>query len=114
MFSVANILVGGGCVALGGIIVAIIQGVFGRGEKKATAAAQLSQSAASLTERWEVANKALEEKLDGVELELRGVKDAIEGLVDKVDEVIPLLEQAGHAEIAINLRDANRTVRRVI
>lgn len=120
--SLATILVGGGgCATLGGIIVALINGLFGRAEQKATAAEQLSQSAASLTERWEVANKGLREELAGVKAEMketkaeiRSVKDVIGTLVDRVDEVIPLLEQAGHAQIAVDLRDANRTVRRVI
>ena len=113
--SLATVLVGGGGFAtLGGIIVALINGYFGRGEKKAAAAAQLSQSAAALTEQWEKANKGLEEKLAKVDRKLDDVTATLEVLTDKVDEVIPLLEQAGHAQIAVDLRDANRTVRRVI
>mgnify|MGYP000508838576 CR=1 FL=1 len=113
--SFATVLVGGGGIAaVAGIIGAVIQGLFGRGEKKATAAAQLSQSAASLSEQWEKANKGLEEKLAKVDRKLDDVTATLEVLTDKVDEVIPLLEQAGHAQIAVDLRDANRTVRRVI
>lgn len=117
--SFATVLVGGGGIAaVAGIIGAVIQGLFGRTTDKAAAAAQLAESdkskaeaaqiiantAAAVTERFRVENEQ-------VVAEMRRLRGAVETLTEKVDEALPLLEQAGHPQVASSLRLANRNLR---
>lgn len=127
--SIATIILGlGGSGTIGAVVTAVVVGLFARGGERAKAASTIAEAektgadaelvraesakiiadtAAAVTQRFEVENTKLIN-------EMRGLKDAVEGLSNKVDEVIPLLEQSGHSEVAAGLRDANRLARRAI
>ena len=103
----ASWVVGGGAGALlGGILVAIINGLFGKGKNRAEAAKIISDAASNWVDRLESKVNILEEKIDNI-------ADAVSDLNDKVDHVVPLIEPE-HPVIAGELRAANRRVRRVI
>lgn len=127
--SIATVILGlTGSGTLGAVLTALITGLFARGGKRAEATSKIAEAdkmqaesdkvkaesaqiiadtAAAVTQRFEAENSRLI-------TEIRGLKDAVEVLSDKVEEVIPLLDQSGHGEVAAGLRDANRVVKKAI
>ena len=125
----ADVLVtlsGGGVI--GGVIVAIVQGLFGRRGQRATATRSLAEAEAAtasadkdkadaaevLTRIAATMTAGMRVENEKVLTEIRELKTAVNGLAHAVEVALPLLDAAGYPEVASTLRDANQNVRKVI
>lgn len=122
MGSVASILTSGGVGAVvSGIVVATINAVSKRGTEHATATRSLAEAeqidagaAEILTGIAAKMTADIREENQSLRVEMRELKGAVDDLTHAVETAIPLLEQAGHAEAATEIRHARENVRRVL
>lgn len=111
---------GGGAVIVG-IAYAVIQWLSKRGTEQATAtrsiaeADQLDAGAAEvLTSIATKMTADIRADYRSLRDEMRELREAVEGMTHAVESALPLLEQAGHAEVVSLIRDARENVRRVL
>lgn len=87
-----------------GVLVAVINGIFNRGGKRADAAKALTDATNSFTDRVEAMNRSLHE-------EIRELKKAVLHLTDVVDELYPVVEMQLTEEQKKKLKEANASAK---
>jgi len=89
-----------------GVLVALINGVFSRGGKRADAAKALIEANKGFTD-------SVNAQYERLHRELMEVKMAVDELTQSVDEVLPLLGGDVHPDLKTRLREANRAAKLV-
>ena len=89
---------------IAGVLVAIINGVFNRGGKRADAAKSLTDATNAFTERVDLMNKSLHQ-------EIRALREAVMLLTDVVDELYPVIEATLTPEQKKKLKEANSSAK---
>jgi hypothetical protein len=102
---VTALITGGLGTALGGIVIAIVQVISGKGESRAAATDRITNAAGNLTDRLDAMNTRLE-------AENRTLREAVLLLTDVLDEVLPQIH--GSADAVTKLRAARRAARRMV
>lgn len=122
MNSLAGMLTSASVGALiSGVLVAIITAVSKRGTERATAIKSVAEAESAAASAGKLGADAAEvltgiaaQMTADIRKDMQELKTAVNGLTHAVENAIPLLEQAGHAEVASDMRSARENVWRVM
>jgi ABC-type transporter Mla subunit MlaD len=91
---------------LSAVLVALIGAVFGSRMRKADYTKALVQTANDITDRADHRAQRLEEKVEKLETHIDELDERIVVLSDLIRAAVPLLQTAGHPDLATEMRAA--------